>query len=325
MMRILVLTLLLSNAGYAVIHDGFPKEAYAVDNQHKNEYEELEHDSGKEQEKTRISSDFAELSGIEVMEASPMKVTTTKLLTGRVTLNKNNTANVRARFPGPVHAVHVRLGEKVKKGQNLATVESNESLITYEVVSPIDGVVIKRGTNVGDVAGGKEIFVIADLSTVWARYHIFPRDMKYIKKGQTVDIHSLDETHSEDERLRQTARISMLFPTADVSSQTVIAIAELSNEDGIWRPGMVIQGIINIAEKQASIAVPKTALQHMGDQQVVFIRNGDTYESRPVKVGMMGTTNVEIVSGLERGETYVSRGSFVVKADLLKSTTVHTH
>ena len=117
----------------------------------------------------------------------------------------------------------------------------------------------------------------------------------------------------------------MLFPTADASSQTVIAIAELSNEDGIWRPGMVIQGIINIGEKQASIAVPKTALQHMGDQQVVFIRNGDTYEPRPVKVGMMGTANVEIISGLERGETYVSRGSFVVKADLLKSTTVHGH
>ena len=70
-MRILVLTLLLSNVGYAVIHDGFPQEAYAADNQ----YEELEHDNGKEQEKTRISSDFAELSGIEVMEASPMKVT----------------------------------------------------------------------------------------------------------------------------------------------------------------------------------------------------------------------------------------------------------
>ncbi len=324
-MRIFVLALLLGNVGYAVMRDGFPQKAYSADIDHKHEYQELEDDSGKEQKKTRISPEFAELSGIEVMKASPMKVTMTRLLMGRVTLNENNTAKIRARFPGFVHAVHVSLGEKVQKGQNLATVESNESLITYEVVSPIDGVVIKRGTNVGDVTNGKEIFVVADLSTVWAKYHVFPRDIKYIKEGQTVDIHSLDETHSGDEMLRRIARISKLLPIADASSQTVVAIVELSNEDGIWRPGMAIQGIINIGEKQAPIAVPKTALQYMGDQEVVFTRNGDTYELRPVKVGMMGTTNVEIASGLERGETYVSRGSFVIKADLLKSTTSHEH
>lgn len=324
-MRILALALLLSNICYAVMHHGFQQDAYAVDNNHKHEYGQHEDDDGEEQEKTRISSDFAELSGIEVMKASPMKVTMTKLLTGRVTLNRNNTTNVRARFPGPVHAVHVSLGEKVKKGQNLATVESNESLITYEVASPMDGVVIKRGTSVGDVTNSGEMFVIADLSTVWAEYHIFPRDIKYIKKGQTIDIHLLDETHSEDEAPQRTARISMLLPTANASSQTVVAIAELSNEDGIWRPGMAIQGIVNIGEKKASVAVPRTALQHMGGRQVVFVRNGDTYEPRPVKVGMIGATNVEIVSGLERGETYVSRGSFVIKADLLKSTTAHEH
>ena len=325
MMRILVLALVLGNVGYAVMHDGFPQKAYSADIDHEHEHEELGDDNGEEQKKTRISPESAELSGIEVMKASPMKVTMKRLLMGRVTLNENNTAKVRARFPGFVHAVHVSLGEKVKKGQNLATVESNESLITYEVVSPIDGVVIKRGTNIGDVTNGKEIFIIADLTTVWAKYHIFPRNIKYIKEGQTVDIHSLDETHSEDEALQMTTVISKLLPIADASSQTVIAIAELPNEDGLWRPGMAIQGIVNVSEKQASIAVPKTALQYVGDQQVVFIKNGDTYEPRPVKVGMVGAANVEISSGLEHGETYVSVGSFVIKADLLKSATVHEH
>ena len=240
-------------------------------------------------------------------------------LTGRITLNENTTANVRARFPGFVKAVHVNLGDTVTKGQKLATVESNESLKIYSVTAPIDGVILRRETNIGDVTDGKELFVIADLSTVWAKYHIFPRDVANIKKGQPVVVHTLDEKTS------QNAQISMLFPTTDALSQTVIAIAELPNENGVWRPGMTIEGDIKVGEKQAAIAVPRDALQFMEDQQVVFVKSGNTYEPRPVSVGMTGTDNAEITSGLKRGETYVSAGSFVIKADILKGTAAHEH
>ena len=147
----------------------------------------------------------------------------------------------------------------------------------------MDGVILKRETNIGDVTNGNELFVIADLSTVWAKYHIFPRDVPYIKKGQSVVVHTLDE------KTRQNTQISMLFPTTDALSQTVIAIAELSNESGVWRPGMTIEGDIKVGEKQAAIAVPRSALQFIEEQQVIFIKEGNTYEPRPVKIGMTGT------------------------------------
>lgn len=274
-----------------------------------------EHEEGK----AEISPDAAKLTGVEVQQVGPGVVTETTPLTGRIVLNENKTANVRARFPGFVKAVHVNLGDTVEKGQKLATVESNESLKTYDVNAPIDGVILKRKTNIGDVTNGKELFVIADLSTVWAKYHIFPRDVPYIKKGLPVVVHTLDE------RTRQNAVISMLFPTTDALSQTVIAIAELTNEKGVWRPGMTIEGDIKVNEKQAALAVPRAALQNLEDQQVVFIKNGNTYEPRPVTVGVTGIKNVEITSGMKRGETYVSAGSFVIKADILKGTAAHEH
>ncbi len=274
-----------------------------------------EHEEGK----VEISPDAAKLTGIQVQQAGPALVAMTTPLTGRITLNENTTANVRARFPGFVKAVHANLGDAVKKGQKLATVESNESLKTYQVTAPMDGVILKRETNIGDVTDGKELFVIADLSTVWAKYHIFPRDVPYIKKNQPVVVHTLDE------KTRQNAKITVLFPTTDALSQTVIAIAELSNEKGIWRPGMTIEGDIKVGEKQAALAVPRTALQFLEEQQVVFIKNGNEYEPRPVSVGMTGTENVEITSGLKRGESYVSAGSFVIKADILKGTAAHEH
>ncbi len=304
-------------------HDNHKKEDSHDEHGHsghndKDSDDHSDHDD-HEDGKVEITPDAAKLTGVELQKAGPAIVVMTTPLTGRITVNENKTANVRARFPGFVKAVHVNLGDTVKKGQKLATVESNESLNSYTVNAPIDGVVLKRDTNIGDVTNGKELFLIADLSTVWAKYHIFPRDVPFIKKGQKVDIHTLDE------KTRQSAEISMLFPTTDALSQTVIAIADLPNENGVWRPGMTIEGDIEIGEKQASIAIPHTAIQFMEEQQVVFVKDGNSYEPRPIKIGMKGVDTFEITSGLKTGETYVSAGSFVVKADILKGTAAHEH
>ncbi len=296
-------------------HDSHKKEDSHDDHGHGGGDDHGEHEEGK----VEITPDAAKLTGVQFKQAGPDTVAMTTPLTGRIVLNENKTANVRARFPGIVKAVHVNLGDSVEKGQKLATVESNESLNAYIVYAPMDGVILKRETNIGDVTNGNELFVIADLSTVWAKYHIFPRDVPYIKKGQSVVVHTLDE------KTRQNTQISMLFPTTDALSQTVIAIAELSNESGVWRPGMTIEGDIKVGEKQAAIAVPRSALQFIEEQQVIFIKEGNTYEPRPVKIGMTGTENVEITSGLKSGETYVSAGSFVIKADILKGTAAHEH
>ena len=249
-------------------HDSHKKEDSHDDHGHGGGDDHGEHEEGK----VEITPDAAKLTGVQFKQAGPDTVAMTTPLTGRIVLNENKTANVRARFPGIVKAVHVNLGDSVEKGQKLATVESNESLNAYIVYAPMDGVILKRETNIGDVTNGKELFVIADLSTVWAKYHIFPRDVPMIKKGQKVDIHTLDEKN------RQNAEISMLFPTTDALSQTVIAIAELSNESGVWRPGMTIEGDIKVGEKQAAIAVPRSALQFIEEQQVIFIKEGNTYE-----------------------------------------------
>ncbi|MGH1374557.1 MAG: efflux RND transporter periplasmic adaptor subunit [Cellvibrionaceae bacterium] len=273
-----------------------------------------EHEEEHEEGVAEISPEAIRLFDVKVEQANSSLIETFTPLMGRIVLNENKTANVRARFSGFVKAVHINLGENVKKGQKLATVESNESLKSYDVLSPMDGTVLERKTNIGDVTNGKELFVIADLSTVWAKYHVFPRDIHYVSKGQAVGVHTLDEKN------HQKTEISMLFPLADNLSQTVIAIAELSNKDGIWRPGMTIEGDIKVGEKQAAIAVPRTALQFYEEQEVVFIKEGNRYEPRPVKTGMVGKDKVEIVAGLRRGETYVSEGSFLIKADILKST-----
>jgi cobalt-zinc-cadmium efflux system membrane fusion protein len=127
------------------------------------------HGHGDEEEGlTEIDDDAARTADIEVSKAGPIKIQDVLTLTGRIMFNRNTTAEVGARFPGIVKSVKVNWGDKVKKGQALASVEANESLKVYSITAPTNGVVLTRNTNVGNVAGEDAIFTIADLSEVWA-------------------------------------------------------------------------------------------------------------------------------------------------------------
>jgi cobalt-zinc-cadmium efflux system membrane fusion protein len=274
-----------------------------------------EHEEGK----TEIAPDAAKTAGIKIEKSAPATIANVIPLTGRITINQNTKADVRARFAGIIRSVKANLGEKVEKGQILAVVEANESLQDYNVTAPISGVVLERNTNIGDVANGEPLFIIADLSEVWAKFHVFPKDADLVVSGQTVRVHTLDEGKEDD------TKIEMLFPTADALSQTLVAIAPIANDKNKWRPGMTVEGDVTISEKQVALAVRSSALQTMEEQTVVFVKEGDSYEMKPVRTGVSDSEYVEILSGLKPGQEYVSESSFIIKADILKSGAAHEH
>lgn len=287
---------------------------------HNDEHSEHEEQEDHEEGSTKITPEAAKRMGVVFEKAMPAMVNQTLPLTGRITLNQNTKADIRARFPGIVRSVKVNLGEPVEAGQVLAVIEANDSLRDYNVTSPISGVVLQRATNTGDVASDQRLFMIADLSDVWAKFHVFPRDADAVQSGQTVRIHTLDDDSSAQ------GKIDMLFPTADELSQTQIAIIILNNSTRIWKPGMTIEGDVTVSQKQAAVTVRESALQKMEELgDVVFVQNGQNYEPRTVVIGNKADGIVEIVEGMKAGETYVSEGSFIIKSDILKSTAAHSH
>lgn len=288
--------------------------AYASDD-HDHEGHEAEEPS----DRTHISEESAKAMNIDVLQAGAASVHQTIGLSGKITLDQNKVAQVRARFPGIVRRVDKSIADTVKKGETLATVEGNESLQVYPVTSPLNGVVLGRNTNVGDVADTEPMFVIADLSTLWAEFFIFSRDVERIKPGQKIEIKSLtDETTAE-------ATLSNLLPTAESSSQTVVARVTIDNPDNKWRAGMTIRGDVILSEREVPLAVKTSALQRQEGNNVVYIRKGDEYEMRTVEIGQSDREWTEILGGLEIGETYVTSNSFVIKADIAKSEAEHEH
>jgi cobalt-zinc-cadmium efflux system membrane fusion protein len=278
-----------------------------------------EHGHNEKKGKLNIEKAAADAMKIEVMEAGPATVRVSIPVTGKISLNKNTIAQVRARFDGVVKSVAKTQGEMVQAGETLATVESNESLQAYPVKSPIGGMILERNTNVGHVTGDENLFEVANLATLWVQFHVFPKDMHHVEQGQKVRVAAVGSNLSVETSL------ASILPVADSASQTVMARGEIDNKEGKWRPGMSVHGEIFVNEKQAPVAIRTAAVQRMEGKTVIYVQEGESYEARTVRLGVQDGEWAEVLEGLNAGERYVASNSFVLKAHAGKSEAEHVH
>lgn len=270
-------------------------------------------------DRTKISPAAAQASGIVTALAGEATVKDTVRLNGRVVLNQNRTALVKARFPGVVRSVKKAQGDSVEKDEVLATVESNESLQVYTVKSPIAGTVLARNSNVGDTAGDAPMFTIADMRELWVELHAFPQDANKLQAGEKVILSSHE---CEDV---QTSSITSVLPITEASTQTLLVRTTVKNLDSHWLPGMSVNADVVVSSRDVPLAVKTAAIQRMEGKVVVFVKEGDSYEARIVKTGAADAEWTEVKSGIAQGEEYVSEGSFIVKADIGKAGAAHEH
>jgi len=269
--------------------------------------------------RTTIAPDAARAAGIETATAGPAQLGETLEIIGRVEIDPSGSADVGAKFPGPVKAVYKNVGDRVGRGTLLARVESSYSLQTYSIFAPIAGVITQRNTNVGDVAGSDAMFVISDPSRTVAIFPVFPRDVEKVRPGQPVQIKAL-----EGERA-QSSVIHDFLPLADVQTQTVTARATLPNSGGLWRPGMAVRGVVMVDSRSVPMAVRTEAIQQFRDFRVVFAKIGNTYEVRMLELGKEGPEWTEVLGGIKPGTIYAAKNSYVIKADIEKSGASHDH
>lgn len=270
--------------------------------------------------RTTIEPAQADAAGVKVEAAGPADIAETIAMSGRVELQPQGRAEVRAWYPGRIVSMSKSIGERVRKGETIATVTSAESLQTYAIPAPISGVVMERNANIGDVAGQQSIFVIADATKLHAEFFVYPRDAERLRAGQKITVRNLSGANSV------TSTIEAVLPTADMLTQTVIAHVELPNPDGLtWRPGQAVEGEAVVASHKAALAVRTPALQRFRDFTVVYARVGDTYEVRMLELGRRSPEWTEVLGGLEPGDVYVSENAYLIRADVEKSGASHDH
>jgi membrane fusion protein, heavy metal efflux system len=196
-----------------------------------------------------------------------------------------------------------------------------EQMLThYEIRAPLDGVVIEKHLVLGEaIKEDTAIFMIADLSTVWGEFSVYPKDLNAVRLGQEVTV------RSEVLAIEATATVSYLGPLVGEETRSASAHVHISNPDGRWRPGLFVTVEVVQEEVLVPVAVAAEAIQTYRDWQVVFAQYGDRFEVRPLDLGRRDDQWVEVVKGLSVGERYAARNSFVLKAELGKSGATHDH
>jgi cobalt-zinc-cadmium efflux system membrane fusion protein len=270
--------------------------------------------------RTLIDGRIAADAGIRVAPAASAVIADQHEVQGLITPIEGRVAMATARFPGLIRQLNTNVGDEVRAGQLLATIESNLSLSTYPVASPIAGVVLARSGAPGGIAAeGAALFEIADLSSLWVDLHVFGADATHIRPGAAVTITRLSDGFTAETTLER------VLPGTATASQSTVARATLPNPDGMWRPGSAVSARITVAREEVSLAVPLAALQVFRDWDVVFVRVGDTYEVRPLQLGRRDAQQVEVLSGIAEGDDVVVEQSYLVKADIEKSGASHDH
>jgi membrane fusion protein, heavy metal efflux system len=315
--RFLVSTVLI-----AVLACGCTREESGHD-EHAAESEEghEEHGEGKEAESgsTRIEAAVAEESGIKTQAVGAGTIRDEHEVQGLLTPVEGRHARVVARFAGPVKAVHVAVGDQVRAGQALAVIESNVSLSNYTISAPFAGTVLARNVTVGDLAGDSPLFEIADLSKLWVDVHLFGGDAEHISAGLPLEVSRLSD------QATITTKIDRVLPGTATASQSTVARATITNADGKWRPGAAVRARVTVAVDPASLVVPLSAIQAMDGNDAVFVREGEQYHVRPVKLGRRDARNAEVLEGIKAGDDVVVEQSYLIKANIEKATAEHEH
>jgi membrane fusion protein, copper/silver efflux system len=195
----------------------------------------------------------------------------------------------------------------------IAEIEKNrQGSLTVTWPAPRDGFVIEHNVIEGMQAkAGDILFRIADLSVVWVLADVAERDLGLIAPGQTVTV-----TARGYPGRTFTGKIGLIYPVLSKETRTARVRIELANPDGILKPNMYADALIESGSGAPVIAVPESAVIDSGTRQLVIVDKGEgRFEPRKVKAGMRGNGFAEIKEGVSEGEKAVTAANFLIDAE----------
>jgi cobalt-zinc-cadmium efflux system membrane fusion protein len=205
------------------------------------------------------------------------------------------------------------LGFSMEYIKNLPS-ESPHLFTSYEITAPFNGTIIDKHIALGEVVKeDDDIFVVANLDTVWVDLRVPQKDSTSVKKGQKVTIAGKAGTTKAE------GTIDYVHSLIDEQTRTKLARVVLDNTSGQFFPGTFVTATVQVGNSETDVVVDKKVLQDIDDETCVFVQTDHGFEPRHVMIGRSNDTCVEIIDGLESGEIIVTENSFRIKAQLEKA------
>jgi cobalt-zinc-cadmium efflux system membrane fusion protein len=202
----------------------------------------------------------------------------------------------------------------------LQTQNSNGGSGSLPVRASINGTIIQKHAVTGElVEPGKDVLLLADLSSVWVWADIYEKDLPRLLAAEgagampvSVRVRAFPDTTFK-------GSIDYIGATMDEATRTIKVRATVMNKDGRLRPGMFCEIHIDLESDRTALVVPKAAL--LSDEGVDFVFTfwkEDLYVRRTVRTGHELFDMVEVIEGLNPGDRVVTAGAFLLKSDVLR-------
>lgn len=190
--------------------------------------------------------------------------------------------------------------------------ESGQPTKTLTLTAPASGFVVEKNVfEGGRVAPGVNLYRIADLSTVWVEGEVFERDLSRVRQGQAARV-SVQAYPGE----AFTGKVAYVYPTVSLEARTGRVRVELANPQGRLKPGMYVRVALEVPSGDPRLVVPRDAVHATGERAWVFVKDPDgTLIAREVETGLVAGREIEILSGLEEGESVVASANFLIDAE----------
>lgn len=200
----------------------------------------------------------------------------------------------------------VRRAEVERARARLAEVETQlgYTAITAPVSGTIASVSTYEGETVAASLAAPTFVTIVDLSRLELQAFVDESDIGKVAVGQEV-VFRVDAFPDQE----LAGSVAAIFPKAQLVNNVVtyVVLIEITDRGSLLlRPEMTAHVDFVLERKDDVVAVPRRALLRQGGDDYVVVREGSAWVERPVQVGLQTPQRVEIVEGLEEGETVVA-------------------
>lgn len=183
------------------------------------------------------------------------------------------------------------------------------------IKAPASGTLMERQATAGTVvSAGDPVFTIANLSSLWLIASVNEADLSRVRPGQRVDV----TVRAFPDR-KFPGKVLRLGERLDPQTRTLQVRVLLPNPGGVLKPDMFATAEFETSDRRTVVQVPEAAVQDVHGKQMVFRSNGDgSFDPRVVTAGPRNGGRVQILSGLQPGESVVVSGAYLLKTQMMQ-------
>ncbi|MCK9607985.1 efflux transporter periplasmic adaptor subunit [Methylomonas lenta] len=234
------------------------------------------------------------LNNLKVLEKSPIE----DIRRGAEDLVKSSRERLKL-LDVPTHQLHdLTETHHIKKSLHIHT--------------PASGIVINIGAREGQyVTPETELYMIADLSKVWAYADIYEYELPWVKEGDPVEMRLAGVPGRTFK-----GKLAFIYPYAEAKTRTIKVRLTFDNTGLLLKPDMFAEITIHAGKQLDAVVIPAEAVIRSGAQTQVFVvRGAGKFEPRLVTTGLASGSDIAIVEGLNAGEEVVTSAQFLIDSE----------